>query len=200
MEKSGHPHSRRSWRRVGAALSVVALAAIGTAIATPAEGVTPDLLLGVLDHQQIEDLAYCYAAGTDAIGGGDLQKGKDIYEDCFTPDAVVEAFAPGSDPDGPPDLSAVGRDAWADVVDAVFSANGYVATQHLMSNIRIRPHFTTAKMTSYVHATHVLEPASSVDLAAGTYKDVVVHTPAGWRIARRTLLLISFLRVESPSP
>jgi hypothetical protein len=145
-------------------------------------------------------LAYCYAAGTDAIARGDLQGGKDIYHDCFTPNAVVRAFAAGSDPNGPPDLSAVGRDAWADVVDAVFSANGYIATQHLMSNIRIHEHFGTVKMTSYVHASHVLDPASSVDLAAGTYKDVVVLTPAGWRIAERTLFLISFLRVESPSP
>ncbi len=150
------------------------------------------------DRAEIAELAHCYAEGTDAIGRGDVAGGKLIYKDCFTADAVIEAYFPGADPNGPPGLSAIGASAWADAVRGVFLANGYIATQHAMSNIRIALDGDVGTMDSYLSATHVIDPAGSVELAHGTYVDVVVKTPQGWRISARSLYLISFLRLESP--
>ena len=152
------------------------------------------------DRAEIAELAYCYAEGTDAIGGGDLAAGKAIYGDCFTADATGQAWFPGADFNGPPGLSATGTDAWADAVASVFTGNGYIATQHLMGNIRISLDGNSGTMRSYLSATHVVDPDGAVDLAHGTYVDTVVRTPQGWRISARSLYLIDFLRLESPAP
>jgi hypothetical protein len=152
------------------------------------------------DRAEIAELTHCYAEATDAIGRGDLAAGKQIYKPCFTADAVIGAYFPGADHSVPPGLSTVGTDAWADVVDGVFTDAGYIATQHLIGNIRIELDGDTGTMTSYLSATHVIDPAGAVVLAHGTYVDTVVRTPQGWRISKRTLYLISFLRLESPAP
>jgi len=186
-----------SWRRAAGTLGVLAFAVAIIAIARRADGNPP----GVgQSRAEIEDLAFCYAAGTDAIARGDVQGGKAIYQGCFTSDAVVKAYLPTSDPNGPPDISGIGPDGWGDTVEATFTGAGYTGTQHLMGNIRIHIQGNTATMTSYLTATHVLQPFTTIDLATGTYDDVVVHTPAGWRIAQRTLRILTFQRVQSPSP
>ncbi len=153
------------------------------------------------DRAEIAELAHCYAEGTDLIGGGDLAGGKAVYADCFTPNAKIKAWFPGADFNGPPGLSSVGPNAWANAVLGVFTGNGYINTQHAMSNIRIRfQGNNSATMRSYLSATHVIDPSGSVELAHGTYVDTVVYTPQGWRISARNLYLIDFLRLESPNP
>lgn len=152
------------------------------------------------DRAEIADLGHCYAEGTDAIGRGDLVGGKQIYAGCFTHNAVIKAWFPGADPNGPPGLQAVGTAAWADAVEGVFTGNGYIATQHLLGNVRIDLDGNSGEMSSYLSATHVIDPSGSVELAHGTYVDQVVRTPHGWRIASRKLYLIDFLRLESPAP
>jgi hypothetical protein len=152
------------------------------------------------DRAEITDLAYCYAAGTDAIGAGDVALGQQIYAGCFTPDARIEASFPGADPNGPADLTAFGAAAWGDIVEGVFDSSGYVATQHLISNVRIDIDGNSASMISYLHATHVLDPAGSIAVANGHYVDQVVRTPQGWRIAARRLHLIDFVQLDSPAP
>ena len=194
---------RGSWNRGGAILlTAIVAGAVMVSVATPAEGTQPDQLKELTDRQEIEDLTYCYAAGTDAIGRGDVQAGKAIYNTCFTQNAVIGASYPGSDPNAPPDLVANGPNAWANVVRDVFQDAGYVATQHLISNVRIKinGNGNTATMTSHLNATHVFDPNTSIAVANGTYEDVVTRTPAGWRIKQRTLRLISFVPLESPAP
>lgn len=198
MEKNSVSRSRRSLGRFGAALCGVALVIGGVSAAVPASGNPFDYLLHLRDRVEIEDLAYCYAEGTDTIGRGDMEGGRDIYETCFTKNAVVEAYFPTDDPSGPPGLTS-GPSEWADIAANVFTTNGYVATQHIMTNPRIK--FiggSTATMTTYLNAVHVLDPEGSIDLANGTYTDLVVRTPKGWKIAKRTLRLITFLRLNSP--
>jgi hypothetical protein len=163
-------------------------------------GAQDDVGKRLSDRAEIADLTYCYAEGTDEIGRGELAAGKAIYGDCFTADAKIQAWFPGSDFNGPPGLSATGTDAWADAVASVFTGNGYVATQHAVSNIRISLEGNSGTMRSYLGATHVVDPAGAVDLAHGTYVDTVVRTPQGWRISARSLYLIDFLRLESPAP
>ena len=148
------------------------------------------------DEAAIRQLTICYALGTDAIGAGDVGKGKALYKDCFTEDAPIAAFFPdgqGTERTGPA--------AWADFVNEIFRDNKYTATQHLIGTINISIDHTTGKtasMTSYLHATHLL-PNGSVNIANGTYEDEAVKTEAGWRIRKRTLKLITFLNLAPSS-
>jgi hypothetical protein len=142
---------------------------------------------------EIQKLTSCYALGTDAIGRGNLLEGKDIYRDCFTQDAVLTAIFP----DGTTQTN-YGTDAWADFVYSVFQGNGYTATQHLMGTINISIENNKAAMTSYLHATHK-RSETSIDVANGTYEDQVVNINGRWKISKRTLKLIDFLNLSSPT-
>jgi hypothetical protein len=141
-------------------------------------------------ESEIEKLTVCYALGTDAIGRGDILAGKNIYQDCFTPDATITAIFP----DGVTVETRIGTNDWADFVAAVFQGNGYVATQHLIGTVNIAVNGNTAKMSSYLHATH-----KRSDVANGTYEDEVIKQNGRWKIRRRTLKLITFLNLSSPS-
>jgi SnoaL-like domain len=141
---------------------------------------------------EIQKLTVCYALGTDAIGSGNLQEGKNIYRDCFTQNATVTAIFPNGASE-----TRIGTDAWADFVYAVFQGNGYQATQHLIGTINISVQGSQATMSSYLHATHKLSD-TSIDVANGTYEDEVVQENGRWKISRRTLKLIDFLNLSSP--
>ncbi|MCF2148629.1 nuclear transport factor 2 family protein [Desmonostoc muscorum LEGE 12446] len=142
---------------------------------------------------EIQKLASCYALGTDAIGRGNLLEGKNIYRNCFTQDAVLTAVFP----DGASE-TRIGTDSWADFVYSVFQGNGYLATQHLMGTINISFKNNKATMTSYLHATHK-RSETSIDVANGTYEDEVVNRNGQWKIRNRTLTLIDFLNLSSPT-
>ncbi|RCJ27047.1 hypothetical protein A6770_02475 [Nostoc minutum NIES-26] len=143
---------------------------------------------------EIQKLTNCYALGTDAIGSGNLQEGKKIYRDCFTQDAQITAIFP----DGASE-TRFGTDAWADFVYSVFQGNGYQATQHLMGTINVSVRSDRAKMSSYLHATHKRSD-TSIDVANGTYEDdVVLNRNGRWKISNRTLKLIDFLNLSSPT-
>ncbi|MBD2677269.1 MULTISPECIES: nuclear transport factor 2 family protein [Nostoc] len=142
---------------------------------------------------EIQKLANCYALGTDAIGRGNLLEGKNIYQNCFTQDAVLTAVFP----DGASE-TRYGTDSWADFVYSVFQGNGYQATQHLMGTINISVQNNQATMTSYLHATHK-RSETSIDVANGTYEDEVVNKNGRWKIRNRTLKLIDFLNLSSPT-
>ncbi len=142
---------------------------------------------------EIQKLTACYALGTDAIGEGNLAGGKEIYRDCFTQDVVITAIFP----DGA-SVTRIGTDGWADFVYSVFQGNGYQATQHLIGTINISVENNQATMTSYLHATHK-RSETSIDVANGTYQDEVVNINGRWKIRRRTLKLIDFLNLSSPT-
>lgn len=142
---------------------------------------------------EIQKLTSCYSLGTDAIGRGNLLEGKNIYRNCFTQDAVLTAIFP----DGTTQTN-YGTDSWADFVYSVFQGNGYTATQHLMGTINISIENNQAVMTSYLHATHK-RSETSIDVANGTYEDQVVNINGRWKIRKRTLKLIDFLNLSSPT-
>lgn len=150
------------------------------------------------ERAEIEALTLYYALGTDAIGRGEVEEGRRLYRLAFTEDAEIAASYPGSDPEVAPDITARGPDGWVEVVENLFTARGYTATQHLIGTVMVEVQGNTARMSTYLSATHVLDPGRSLDVAQGTYVDRVVRTPAGWRIARRTVRLISFVRLQSP--
>ncbi|MDC0744891.1 nuclear transport factor 2 family protein [Polyangium mundeleinium] len=207
MKQNSRSSSRASWGRTGAAVCAGAIAASAFGAAKPAEGGhhggglpqggVPAALQRLVDEAEIEKLTYCYAEATDTIGRGDLEGGRSRYQQCFTSNAIVAAYYPGDDPNGPPSLIS-GPSAWADVAKNEFDTAGYVSTQHLNGNVVINVQGNTGTMKTYLQATHVLEANSSVEVAHGWYDDIVVRTPQGWRIAKRTLHLQTFLRIESP--
>ncbi|MBE9207421.1 nuclear transport factor 2 family protein [Nostoc sp. LEGE 06077] len=144
-------------------------------------------------ESEIEDLAVCYAYGTDAIGRGDVLGGKNIYDDCFTRDAEITAIFPSG-----VSVTKYGANAWADFVADVFQGNGYTATQHLLGSIRVNiQNNNQARMSSYLHATHKLSD-TSIDVANGTYVDTVIKQNGNWKISKRVLTLIDFLNLASP--
>lgn len=144
-------------------------------------------------ESEIQKLTVCYAHGTDAIGSGDLQEGKNLYRGCFTQNATITAIFP----DGASE-TRIGTDAWADFVYAVFQGNGYQATQHLIGNIDISVQDNRAMMSSYLYATHKRSDIS-IDVANGTYEDEVVNDNGRWKINRRTLRIITFLNLTEPT-
>jgi SnoaL-like domain len=201
MEPSHAARSFGAWnRRAVFAVAMGLTAAVGLSSTTPAEGSHRDYAAELRDRAEIEALGVCYASATDAISKGALEEGRRLYRKCFTSDAVIGASFPGTDPSGPPDFFSIGPDAWADTVNSVFVNAGYAQTQHMMSNFVINIDGDRATMSSYLNATHVLDAFGSIDLANGTYVDEIVRTRRGWKISRRTLRLISFMRVDSPTP
>lgn len=199
METSIFTNVRRGRPAFKSMVAVIALtAAASVSGATPAEGGAPDYLTPLQSQDELEQLEFCYADGTDAIGRGDLAGGRAIYRRCFTPNALITARLAYAPPGSPPLLSAVGPDAWADVVNATFRASGYIATQHMITNIETDTQFIKGTVKSYLNATQVIDPNGSIDIANGTYTSNVVRTLQGYKLASRDLKIIAFYRVESP--
>jgi SnoaL-like protein len=188
-------------RRFLPIVSALALTgAVTLLLARPAEGNPPSDVAELKALHDIEDLEYCYAAGTDAIGRGDLVTGKQIYAKCFTPNAPVVITQVGGAPGDPPAVSVPSAEVWADLIDGLFADAGYVSTQHKISNVRIDilPGGNTAKITSYLTATHVYDPVGSIQVSHGTYESEAVKTPSGWRLSKRLYHTLTFLRLDSP--
>ncbi len=65
----------------------------------------------------------------------------------------------------------------------------FVAQQHLLANHEIVIEGDRATATTYLHATQIEREAAGggVVVTGGIYRDVLVRTDAGWRIAEREL-------------
>ena len=65
-------------------------------------------------------------------------------------------------------------------------------SQHLVGNHEVDVVADTATHRCYLQAQHVRRAASGGPnyIVAGTYEDRLVRTPAGWRIAHRTLTVM----------
>jgi hypothetical protein len=173
-------------------------AAVVVSVITLGAGIGEAYSSKLEDELEIAKLSLCYARGTDAIGAGKLQLGKKTYEDCFTSDAHLALWNPGTPFNGPPDYQTNDTDDWAEYAQDVFQGAGYVATQHLVSNIEVDVKGNTATMKTYLLATHVL-PDGTYDVANGTYEDVVVRQWGKWQIKNRTLKLITFTNAGTPT-
>lgn len=147
-------------------------------------------------QMEIEAVAVAYAYAADALGRGDVEQGRAIIKDCFTDDAVFEAFGPGADPGAPPLFSTTGPDAWVDRVYAGLRDAGCTVTQHHIGNIEVHRRGDAATMRCCLTATHGTG-SSSIGLSTGSYSDDMVRTAEGWRIARRRLQIKSGLHLQS---
>jgi len=166
------------------------------------------------DREQIADLMYCYARGTDAIGDSTTNAdpraaGLAIYRPCFAPDAEFRAWFPQQpfdsqtfpNPDAFPTTAPtpfVGPEAWADFVNTVFRGNGYTFTQHMISNVDVDVQGTRGLLTAYLNASHVISgstiggPSRCVAVANGTYSLAVEKRRGRWVVTRLDLTLITF--------
>jgi ketosteroid isomerase-like protein len=102
-----------------------------------------------------------------------------LLDEVFTPDAVGDFGA------GP--LS--GREALRDLVRRVVGGGG--PSQHLLGNHRVEVDGDTARCVCQVRAFSAGSGAAgggSYELL-GEYRDQLVRTPDGWRIARRDMTI-----------
>ena len=130
---------------------------------------------------EIQKLTVCYALGLDAIGGGNLQEGKNIFRDCFTPNAEVTMNSATGVL-----AQRTGSDAWADYAYSFYRERGYQATQHLIGSINVSvSNANEATMSSYFLATAKSE--TNVNVSNGTYYHEVVKERKRWKIRRLTL-------------
>jgi hypothetical protein len=202
MHRTAHPYRRF------AALLLAAFAAAFLPGLAAADGERPT------DREQIANLIYCYARGTDAIGDATtnadpLAAGLAIYQPCFTHDAEIRAWFPQQpfdsqtfpNPDANPATAPpafYGAAAWAQFVNSVFRGNGYTFTQHIMSNVDVSVRGQTGKLTAYLNATHVRSgsaiggPSRCVAVANGTYSADVRKFGDRWKITKLYLTLITF--------
>ena len=125
------------------------------------------------DHVEIAQLVQRYGKALD-------EKDYALLDTVFTPDAVTNY-----------DLGALGnRTTWAQMralferFNAVFSF-----TSHLLSAPLVELDGDTATAETRLVATHGLERVggeTSAWFVFGFYRDALVRTPDGWRIARRS--------------
>ncbi len=104
----------------------------------------------------------------------------DALGDVFTADALIDYRSVGG-------LYA----RWPEVLAWLPSAmSRFEVTQHFVSNVRFEPDGDDIRVRAYVRATHGFRRDDALvffDLG-GEYHDRVVRTPAGLRIAERTLI------------
>ena len=123
-----------------------------------------------------------YAVAVDTRDWGMLRS-------CFTDDAVT-------------DYEDVG--AWttaADMVSFMEAAHvGFGRSNHLLSNLSVSVDGDRATAHSYVHAVLMfLDTRAGWVEVVGSYDDVLVCTPDGWRIAIRTFGVTRMLAGANPA-
>jgi SnoaL-like domain len=117
------------------------------------------------------------------IGGGNLQAGTDELRSCFANNAEFVYTLP-------PKYAALsfavtGPEAFARHVAGLYQANGFVRTQHFVTNLRMeRTGGNTAIIRGYLSAIHVF-PDERVFFATATYVDTVHRLNGQWKIVRR---------------
>lgn len=172
-------------------------------------------------QDRIEDLAVCYARGTDAIGravdaiGGqpldstvnlanpEFAEGLAYYRRCFDDGFSFTLLFNGEPALTVPDPATRSRDTdaalqWANFVNNAFREPGYSNTQHHMGSISSTVRGGKGTATSYLIATHVFGPTSAntgINIVNGTYDDVVVRRKGRWFIQERHLNIISSVLV-----
>lgn len=138
------------------------------------------VLLALPDRAEIGDLLarYCFAI--------DLRDWASLRQ-VFAPDAVITYSGPRVS-------------TGIDQIVAFFrvTASAVAATQHLLHTSRTwATGPDTAEGLSHVTAHHVAHdavlpaPEAATYTVTGTYNDLFVRTPQGWRISRRTLTLLT---------
>ncbi|MBQ73753.1 MAG: hypothetical protein CMQ20_01870 [Gammaproteobacteria bacterium] len=138
----------------------------------------------LIAEAELRRLTTNYAIATDALGSGDPDRqssGRALYHEVFAPDARISAGE---------SEEYIGPDAWADYVGTALET--FSTTQHLVGTIDIElTGKDTARIATYLSATHEYEPRGTLWIVLGTYDDEAALTPSGWRITKRHLTMTS---------
>jgi 3-phenylpropionate/cinnamic acid dioxygenase small subunit len=158
-----------------------------------------------VDHQELADrlaieaLMYRFSQGIDEC---DFE----MYRSVFTDEIELDysSYRAGT-------IGTWSADKWVDRGRALFP--GLDATAHAITNVRIAIDGDTASVRGYVRADHVLRghPTGEVFTVAGEYRDGLVRTVDGWKIATKqlivrwqegdpALMLVAVERVASGNP
>lgn len=129
-------------------------------------------LITVVDRMEVTDVLNGYAAACDS-------RDWDLFNQIFTPD--VEANY-----GGPNVFNS--RGAVVDMIRGMLGGCG--PTQHMLSNYRITIDGDVADTICSVRAFHagIGEAKGKTFEVWGEYRDRLVRTGEGWRIARRTMV------------
>jgi hypothetical protein len=161
-----------------------------------------------LDRLGIADAAYIYGAAVDLIGANPIKAGDpdpildqaaELFGQAMHDDARLRLFLAG--PSGPSQpLGPGGPAGVAQAVRTYFTAYGYIATQHLIGNVRAC--FTgadTAVATSLIPCFHWLVDGRML-LAPVSYRDEYQRAAGVWKIATRDIFAMKFWVAEGYEP
>ena len=125
----------------------------------------------IADRIEIDDLLTRYATALDA-------KDWELFATCFTPDAWIDYSAAGGIKGRLPEVRQ-----WLAEVMA-----GFPMTQHLVTNKAVRLSGDTATCRSCLFNPMGVRDGDgmAVFLEGGYYRDALVRTADGWRIAERS--------------
>lgn len=131
----------------------------------------PDALQVLQDRIEIGELLARYSTALDSREWAQLAE-------VFLPDAECDYGALGN-PRGIEEITALISGTIGDLD----------ATQHLVGNVVVAVDGDEATADCYLISQHIRQgtPGGAHYLLGGRYSDRVVRTPAGWRIAHRTL-------------
>ena len=161
---------------------------------------------------EIIDLMLCYGKGTDTFGEpGNPEAffdGLEIYEGCFTEDAIFNLWPAGTDFNDAPLVTIAGPAAWAEnIVDPAVPRDPVTGLsisrgQHMLSNFMVETKGRTGTLTAYLSATRtvfapdlnnpVTGAITNVSVANGQYTLYVEKIRGEWLITQLDLKLISF--------
>jgi 3-phenylpropionate/cinnamic acid dioxygenase small subunit len=130
-----------------------------------------DALQQLLDRVEISDLLARYSTALDS-------RDWELLAEVFLPDAACDYGTLGN----PRGLAAI--------TDLIRGTIGDLdATQHLVGNVVAAVHGDEGTADCYLISQHIRRgtPGGDHYFLGGRYSDRVVRTPAGWRIAHRTL-------------
>ena len=131
----------------------------------------PDALRELLDRTEIGELLARYSTALDS-------RQWDLLGEVFLADAACDYGSLGS-PQGLAEITGLIRGTIGDLD----------ATQHLVGNVVVTVDGDAATADCYLISQHIRRDTPGGDhyLLGGRYSDRLVRTPAGWRIAHRTL-------------
>lgn len=126
------------------------------------------------DRREIEAVLFLYAQLLDT-------KKYDRLTEVFVPEATAHYVGVGD---------CNGAQSIIDLVSGVLDRCGN--TQHLIGNVRIDVQGTEASAACYLQAIHagLGDYSNQLLIIWGEYRDRLVKTPAGWRIAYRELITL----------
>ncbi len=145
---------------------------------------TPDEMS---DRMEIDDLLTRYATGLD-------QRDWDLWQSCFTSDALIDYTASGGIRGRLPEVRS-----WLESVMPMFRA-----FQHLVTNreVSIDGDVATSR-AAFFNPMVVGGEAASLFFEGGYYCDRLVRTDQGWRIAERveeSVYSTRFMPILPPRP